>query len=598
MSSIQTGKRSRILVGLILSMLMIFSIMTPRQARAATLTVDTLNDENDGSCSDGDCSLRDAIQVAAAGDTINFNVTGTIVLTLGELTVDKDLTISGPEPENLTIDGNHTTQIFYVTGGSTVFSGLTIANGYTLYGFGGGMYNTGDASLTNVTFSANSAGFGGGMDNWGTTTLTNVTFRDNTAGFGGGIYNYGDSTSRLTNVTFSGNSVTHYGGGMYNDDGSTSTLTNVTFSGNSAGDGGGGMFNSNGSYTLTKVTFSDNSAGYGGGMSNFGISTLAEVTFSGNSAGGEGGGMYTQGTSTLTIATFSGNSAAYGGGIYNLSGTSTLTNVTFSDNSASYDGGGMSNFGISTLTSVTFSSNSDNDVGAGMFNGDTSTLTNVTFSGNFAPEGGGMGNNGSSTLTNVTFSGNSATIYGGGGMYNSGTSTLTNVTFSGNSAAASGGGMNNVIFSTTMLTNVTFNGNSASSGGGVYVESDGSLILKNTLLAGGDAPNGPDCAGTVTSYGYNLIQDTSGCIIMDDQTGNIYGEDPLLGPLGHYGGYTLMHSLLKGSPAIDAASSTDPNGNLVTVDQRGVTRPQGPANDIGAYEFVNQMTFWLPIVLK
>jgi CSLREA domain-containing protein len=39
---------------------------------AAIVTVDTLTDEYDGSCSDGDCSLRDAIQVANSGDTINL----------------------------------------------------------------------------------------------------------------------------------------------------------------------------------------------------------------------------------------------------------------------------------------------------------------------------------------------------------------------------------------------------------------------------------------------------------------------------------------------------------------------------------------------
>jgi len=39
--------------------------------------------------------------------------------------------------------------------------------------------------------------------------------------------------------------------------------------------------------------------------------------------------------------------------------------------------------------------------------------------------------------------------------------------------------------------------------------------------------------------------------------------------------------------AIDAASDClDYSGNLVTTDQRGVPRPQGPACDIGAYEFI------------
>ncbi len=75
------------------------------------------------------------------------------------------------------------------------------------------------------------------------------------------------SNSTLTNVTFSGNSA-QSGGGMYNDDGSP-TLTNVTFSGNSARSAGIIMFNRElSSQTLTSVTFSGNSSQIGGGISN------------------------------------------------------------------------------------------------------------------------------------------------------------------------------------------------------------------------------------------------------------------------------------------------------------------------------------------
>jgi hypothetical protein len=80
------------------------------------------------------------------------------------------------------------------------------------------------------------------------------------------MYNLASSPT-LTNVTFSGNTA-HAGGGMYNRDGSSSTLTNVTFSGNTATYFGGGMFNLASSPTLTNVTFSGNTANDGGGMSN------------------------------------------------------------------------------------------------------------------------------------------------------------------------------------------------------------------------------------------------------------------------------------------------------------------------------------------
>jgi len=117
-------------------------------------------------------------------------------------------------------------------------------------------------------------------------------------GSGGGMFNRASSPT-LTNVTFSNNSAEESGGGMYNEDGNP-TLTNVTFSGNSSqGDGGwmcdgGGMYNEDGNPTLTNVAFSGNSSqGDGGGMCNEdGNPTLTNVTFSGNSSQGDGGGMW------------------------------------------------------------------------------------------------------------------------------------------------------------------------------------------------------------------------------------------------------------------------------------------------------------------
>jgi hypothetical protein len=49
-------------------------------------------------------------------------------------------------------------------------------------------------------------------------------------------------------------------------------------------------------------------------------------------------------------------------------------------------------------------------------------------------------------------------------------------------------------------------------------------------------------------------------------------------------------ALLAGSPAIDAgdpAGCTDNFGKVLSADQRGTARPQGPRCDIGAYEYVH-----------
>src|SRR6185295_11923038 len=63
-------------------------------ARAATVT---------NSADFGPGSLREAIADALPGETIDFDVTSPIVLTEGELVIDKDLTVQGPGSGILTI---------------------------------------------------------------------------------------------------------------------------------------------------------------------------------------------------------------------------------------------------------------------------------------------------------------------------------------------------------------------------------------------------------------------------------------------------------------------------------------------------------------
>ncbi len=157
---------------------------------------------------------------------------------------------------------------------------------------------------------------------------------------GGGMVNLSSSPT-ISNVTFSGNSATYYGGGMVNLS-SSPTISNVTFSGNSASYGGG-MINSDSSPTISNVTFSGNSANYGGGMYNsYGSSpTISNVTFSGNSANIFGGGMNnsTESSPTISNVTFSGNSASEGGGMFNSYGSSpTISNTIIWGNTTRYWG--------------------------------------------------------------------------------------------------------------------------------------------------------------------------------------------------------------------------------------------------------------------
>jgi len=315
-----------------------------------------------------------------------------------------------------------------------------------------------------------------------------------------------------------------------------------------------------GTVAISGVTVRNGSQSAGGGIRNFGILTLANSTVSGN---GGGGGIFNIGTLTLTNSTVSGNTSTSnnGGGIYNSGGTVTLINSTVSGNTNNFFGGGI-------------------------WNNSTLTLTNSTVSGNTTnSNGGGVYNTGTLTLTNSTVSGNTATDFGGG-IFNDpdGTLTVTNTTISGNSTDGDGGGIYNV--GTLTLTNSTVSGNTATDGGGIYILG-GTAELINAIFALNLAPTGPDCFGSPTSLGYNLIGEDTGCGYTA-ATGDLVGDganpiDPLLGPLQDNGGPTFTHALLDGSPAIDHIPT---ELCIVDNDQRGIPRPQGSACDIGAYELV------------
>src|SRR6185369_5420434 len=83
-------------------------------AQATTITVTNTNDGGPG-------SLRQALADANDRDTIGFAVTGTISLTSGELVIDKNITISGPGSNLLTVRrSSGSFRVFHVMPGHTV----------------------------------------------------------------------------------------------------------------------------------------------------------------------------------------------------------------------------------------------------------------------------------------------------------------------------------------------------------------------------------------------------------------------------------------------------------------------------------------------
>lgn len=285
---------------------------------------------------------------------------------------------------------------------------------------------------------------------------------------------------------------------------------------------------------------------------------------------------------TLTDCIVQGNSSASsGGGIANKAGTLILIRSRVSNNAAA-DGGGIRNrrTGTTTVTDSVINNNSASGRGGGIFNLDGRlTVLNSTISGNTGQGGGGgIFAIGSLTMTNSTVSGNTGSVISGGGLglYNS------------------SGGCGPHTLNNNTITNNQGSGIALSSGG----LGECPVSLSNTIVAGNA---GPDCSGTFSSQGYNLVQNIfSGvpnsppvCSLVGNTTGNIIGQDPKLGGLTVNGGTTPTHALLNGSPAIDAGNSATPGsgGNACAVsDQRGFIRPQGTACDIGAFEFLGEFS--------
>jgi predicted outer membrane repeat protein len=196
-----------------------------------------------------------------------------------------------------------------------------------------------------------------------------------------------------------------------------------------------------------------------------------------------------------------------------------------------------------------------------------------------------VGFNGSATLSKGHILSNTSSN-SGGGIFNAGALSLANITISGNvSTSGSGGGIYSA--RTSVLTYTTVASNTAASGGGGIHWANGTALLNNTIVANNGTAN---CSGALTSNGHNLDSDDT-CSLTS--TTDITSTNPLLGPLTYDRG-TWVHPLLDGSPAINAGDCVPA---VTTVDQRGVTRPEGGACDIGAYEWVWQKVY-LPLLLR
>ncbi len=457
-------------------------------APSITFLVDTNSETNDATPGDnvcansgGDCSLRAAVQEAnalAPADIITLPA-GTYHLTM-KLDVTHDLTINGAGRTTTIIDG----------AGSAGAWGFQVSPDY-------------DLALNNLTlrnFPKALIIYTGDETNHGEVSLSGCNLRDNlntdASNPGSAVANYCDGcTVNLSNTKVYNNSSPACG--AFENQGTLNIESGSSIYENDATFGvGGAICNEGGELGITLASIYDNTASgasnnYGGAVyqSNGGTGIYQGQIYN-NSADELGGGIYiAAGTFSLQSSTVSGNDAPSGGGLYLNVVTASIDLANIAANEANY--------------------------GAGIYS------------------------SGALTITNSAIISNTATSNGGGVRVQAGTTTLLNSTVSGNQADGNGAGL--LVNSTGVLKlgSVTIRNNTANAddngdgaGGGVY-NGSGSLSIKNSIIAGNEDLTAsifevydPDCVGTLTSEGYNLIGKVNSisCQVSGNLTGVMQGS--------------------------------------------------------------------------
>ena len=440
------------------------------------------------------------------------------------------------------------------------------------------------------------------------------------------MINITGTATALTTATITNNSVSANLGttsaGFFSALNASITVNSSTFTLNKANGttatGGGGAFGVSTSTTLniTGSTFTDNTAVSGGAIriaSATAVVTVGTSVFNSNVGTISGGAIDATTAANLQISnsTFTANvgsatgTTGTGGALKLAGGTITINTSTFDQNRAiGASGGAIFNDGGGsvTITASTFSKNTSGSQGGAIMGNSSAAITirGTTFSQNTTDTNGGAVavQSGAYTIESTTFVNNYAGTSAGGFWWTTGSVTINNSTFSQNTAAGFstvGGGAILGTFSTTLtINNSTIVNNVApyGLGGGIRrgTTSVTTNIFTSTIIAGNSDSTGLNDINfnnaTTIGGGANFVSVADvGNFTLDTGSGaNVTGtfnsaKDPLLTPLGNYGGPTLTHKLIAGSQAINAGKL---NGQA--TDQTGASRPGDPNVDIGAVE--------------
>lgn len=363
-----------------------------------TITADELEDPGAG------CSLREAIRSANGGLAVGgctMEGTGPVSIYVpdgiyrltrhgtnenaavtGDLDITELVSIRGDGIGLTIIDGDDSDRVFDVITGvmdATTISSMTIRNGNSGTGNGGGIRNYTNLVLSGVRIENNRAtASGGGIYHvsgpglGAVLTVQDSWIMSNTIGepgTGGGIYIGGGSGMELRDTVIDGNQA-YLCGGVDNHSEEYVELEYVQVTNNRAQFTGGGFC------SRTSTAAGDNVM-------------ITDSQFRDNTGVSYGGNVYHESDGNFRImrSDISGGSAMFGGGFVEISEEpdmnrrTYITNVTFSDNEASLYGGGIYiGGGDLDVTHVTIANNTA-DQGAGIFVGAVGAYEGVYLKG-------------------------------------------------------------------------------------------------------------------------------------------------------------------------------------------------------------------------
>ncbi|HSL10648.1 MAG TPA: choice-of-anchor Q domain-containing protein [Actinomycetota bacterium] len=265
-----TGVRRSGVVLLVLAVVM----LVPLPARAdhepppVDIVVDTFADTYDGSCADGDCSVRDAVASASDGDTVGLP-SGVFTLTLagdggidlGDIDVDASITVTGIGETGTFVDASPLgDRAFDLAGADVRLERLTILGGATA-GRGGAIRVTdGTAHLEFLSIRGSHARNGGAIaaTNAG-VRVSQSAFIDNVADRrGGGVSVHGTAVVRILRSSIVGGSA-RVGGALWTGSSGVTAVSASTLARNTA-TVGGALRATDGAVSIFRSTIARNAA--------------------------------------------------------------------------------------------------------------------------------------------------------------------------------------------------------------------------------------------------------------------------------------------------------------------------------------------------